>query len=567
MIQTNPVLGNGVGTFKVIYPAYRRPQIIALEARSNTETDHSEDEYLETWQDEGIVGFGVLIWLIVTALVCGFKQLRWYSESRAPDPTHKRKMMEIEGDPRSYEVLGLLGAYIGALMHWFVDVSIRFVSSGIFSGLLPGALLAYARNHDEPVLAEPLLDYERWIRIAVAAMWTVVLLWLNVELVPQSMIQGGYTPPGQIKFWILLTGAGLYALIELLEIGNKQETDVRFTDHYKDVNPAAFPARAILIPIVAAASIYGIGYFGNQFFADVHHNLAIFFSKESIWTKSPIYESKIMSLPPDIREKYQNTGGALEHYKEVVQKNHAFPMALYFTGNVYNDWGSQVNGESMAARSKGDMEEAQRLKQKAIDMWDKAESAYNDTKKLAPNYVQTHHQMGLLYVKRAEQAAAWGDQALAQKYYDDALANFYKYKMLDPVFPPNYDRIVQILLMRGKIDESIALYKEAIYYNDEVARSIHNRPFSDRLAPLYVSLAKLYYNQIANKPNAFNPPAPQVQEAIKYFRLATESDPKLLEAWKGLGFLLDKSGQHQEAQAAYRQAVSIAPGDPDLKYK
>ena len=50
------------------------------------------------------------------------------------------------------------------------------------------------------------------------------------------------------------------------------------------------------------------------------------------------------------------------------------------------------------------MEESLRLKQKAADMWDKAETAYADTKNLAPNYVQTHHQMGLLFVKRAEQA-------------------------------------------------------------------------------------------------------------------------------------------------------------------
>ena len=36
MIRTEPILGNGVGTFKAIYPAYRRPEIIVLEAKSNT---------------------------------------------------------------------------------------------------------------------------------------------------------------------------------------------------------------------------------------------------------------------------------------------------------------------------------------------------------------------------------------------------------------------------------------------------------------------------------------------------------------------------------------------------
>ncbi|MBV9080423.1 MAG: O-antigen ligase family protein, partial [Elusimicrobia bacterium] len=122
MIRTEPVLGHGVGTFKVIYPAYRRPHIIVLEGRSNTETDHSEDEYLETWQDEGIFGFGILLWMISTALAAGLKQLRWYSRLRRPG---HHKMLDIDSDPRSYEVLGYLGAYFGALIHWAFDVSIR----------------------------------------------------------------------------------------------------------------------------------------------------------------------------------------------------------------------------------------------------------------------------------------------------------------------------------------------------------------------------------------------------------------------------------------------------------
>lgn len=567
MVRTSPILGNGVGTFKVIYPAYRRPQIIALEGRSNTETDHAEDEYLEVWQDEGIVGFGIFLWLVLTAIVLGLKQLRWYSLLRVPDQSSKRKILDIESDPRSYEVLGLLGAFIGALMHWFVDVSIRFVSSGVFSGLLPGALVAYARSHDNPMPNEARLPYERWIRISLAVILTGALLWLRLELVPQSFIQGGYTAPGQIVFWIILAGIGIYALIELLEIGNRPEVSVRFSDQYAPINPNFFSLRILAIPVVAVACLIGIRFFGGQFFGDVHHNLAIFFSKEAIWTKSPQYDSRMMNYPPDIREKYQKVGGALDHYKEVVAKNHAFPMAHYFTGNVYNDWGSQMHGESLNARNKGDMEESLRFKQKAIDMWDKAEAAYNDTKKLAPNYVQTHHQVGLLDVKRAEQAAQWGDPVLAKKYHEEALRNFRLYKMLDPVFPANYDRIVQILLMDGKSAEAIDLYKEALYYNDVVVRSIHNRNVPDRVSAIAVSLAKLYYNQVVGNPNPFSPLLPQVTEAIKYFKLAAENDPKNIEAWKGLGFLSEKTGQHEQAQAAYKQALTLSPNDPDLKFK
>ena len=43
----HPIWGNGIGSFRIIYPAFRRPQIFHIEAKHNTETDHAEDEYWE----------------------------------------------------------------------------------------------------------------------------------------------------------------------------------------------------------------------------------------------------------------------------------------------------------------------------------------------------------------------------------------------------------------------------------------------------------------------------------------------------------------------------------------
>src|SRR5437879_1949268 len=47
MIRTQPLLGTGIGSFWVIYPAFRRPPIFHIEGKHNTETDHAEDEYIE----------------------------------------------------------------------------------------------------------------------------------------------------------------------------------------------------------------------------------------------------------------------------------------------------------------------------------------------------------------------------------------------------------------------------------------------------------------------------------------------------------------------------------------
>jgi tetratricopeptide (TPR) repeat protein/O-antigen ligase len=565
MIETNPVLGNGVGTFKVIYPAFRRPEIIVLEGKSNTETDHSEDEYIETWQDEGIIGFGVLLWMIITAIMFGLKQLGWYSRIRGPDTGKKRKLFDLESDPRSYEVLGFLGAYMGALVHWTMDVSIRFVSSGIFSGLLPAVLVAYARNHANTIRDEVRLPYERWIRVSVAGFWVVVFLWLGMDLVPASIGQGN-TSEGQIAFWVFVSGAFLWLMLEMLEKGNGPERVVPFEEQYHVSENGTFLPRLGLVGLLFVGSLYAIDEFGGHFRADVHHNLAIFFSKNAIWNKSPEFTARMSAFPPDIRKFYDRYGGALEHYEQVNKNNPFFPMAHYFRGNVFNDWGSQRFADSEQARQRGDMEEAVRLRQRALDFWDKSEAAYNDTKKLAPNYVQTHHQVGLIYTKRAEQALMWGEMDKANAFYETALHNFRLYWMLDPVFPPNIDRMVQILLRRKNYAEIKKLYEKGIYYNGPVGKAINNWGYPNNVVPLSISLAKVNYTEALEKyKDPFHPVAPEVNEAIKYFKLATEWNPQSVDAWKGLGFLLGRMGKPEESQSALRNALAISPNDPELK--
>ncbi|MHB9155179.1 MAG: O-antigen ligase family protein [Endomicrobiales bacterium] len=141
MINTHPWLGTGIGTFYVTYPAWRRPQIFLIEGRHNTETDHPEDEYLEVWYDEGLVGFGIFLWLLSMFLLLGFRNLREFSGQNAG---------RNKGDIRAYYQLGLLTALSAQLVHNLVCVSLRFVSSGIFLWLLIGLVGALSIHHPLP---------------------------------------------------------------------------------------------------------------------------------------------------------------------------------------------------------------------------------------------------------------------------------------------------------------------------------------------------------------------------------------------------------------------------------
>ncbi|MEQ1919317.1 MAG: O-antigen ligase family protein, partial [Elusimicrobiota bacterium] len=138
MIRTQPWTGTGIGSFPPIYPAFRRPAIFHIEGKHNTETDHAENEYLEQFFDNGILGFGIFIWLVVSTLVVGFRSLG--------QMTVTTMLKDGRPPPRAYDLIGVLVSFMGMLGHNCFDVSLRFVSSGVYLGLLSGFIVNVARG-------------------------------------------------------------------------------------------------------------------------------------------------------------------------------------------------------------------------------------------------------------------------------------------------------------------------------------------------------------------------------------------------------------------------------------
>lgn len=131
MINTNPVLGTGIGSFYVTYPSWRRPQIFFIEGKHNTESDHPENEYLEVWFDEGIIGLTIFLLLIVTVFTAGFKNIAFLNSGNS-----------TRDGPLTYIQLGTLAAFAAKLVHDSVCVSLRFVSSGVMLWLLVGVTIS-----------------------------------------------------------------------------------------------------------------------------------------------------------------------------------------------------------------------------------------------------------------------------------------------------------------------------------------------------------------------------------------------------------------------------------------
>ncbi|HBA61709.1 MAG TPA: hypothetical protein DCZ92_13035 [Elusimicrobia bacterium] len=483
MIESHPLTGVGVGSFKVIYPAYRRPVIFHIEGKHNTETDHAEDEHLEQWMDNGVIGGGIYLWIIIFVTTVGLRGLSALTDN----------LKGARPPPVAYDLLGYLTALLGMLAHNFTDVSMRFVSSGIFLGLLPGVIVNLSRGRalwelhykDEGTAAVPeekkrpsvVFSAFMWASRGVALCGTFYMSFLILSQFAE--LQGplrSYNAGGEILQWYIgwtimlacvAAGAGVFGGIIL-----------------KGVSIAA--------PVVLLASLFPIYYFWGWFKGDVYHNMAIFFSKQGKWED------------------------AITYYKKVNTLNQFFIMPYYFTGNVFND---RFDMNKTFRPEWGDKPGEPRT-----DL-DRAMDAYEHVRAIAPNYVQMHHQVGLMYMKMFEYLQKNGKPKEADEYLDRALARFNLYERLDPVYPLNYYRKAQVYIIRQQLPSAEREYLHNLEaWKCYVDGHLHDSPEA------YTNLANVQYG------------LGKFKEAAENYRLALEKDPNFEQARRNLAVVRARLG-------------------------
>ncbi len=545
MITTHPWIGSGVGAFPPLYPAFRRPAIFHIEAKHNTETDHAEDEYLEEFLDNGILGFGIFLWLILSTLMIGFRSLGQLTTSLA--------LKDGRPPPRAYDLTGLLVSLAGMLGHNFFDVSLRFVSSGVYLGLLSGMIVNVARGralfelHARPAPApgaapasgaedalplwKTLSEFLIWpARLAAAGgivYYAFLLDWHKLMpsvgfggmfgefatlLGPLARIPGGGELLQWWSAWTVFAGCMLglgYALIRLC---------------FMTENP--------VLPALVLAMLSPLYLFWGYFKADIHHNVAIYFSKERNWD------------------------AAVGNYLIVNKLNPDFVMAKYFLGNVFND---RFNMTKVYNPNWGDTDNV------PMDDYERALYWYNEVRRLSPNYVQMHHQVGNLHLRRAQWALDNKRPEEARKYMDLAINRFRLYRQIDPVFPPNYYRMAQVYIMEQRYDDAIRTYEALIDaeecavdpklltngflrrtilsyqpYTQEDGHWVHRHalPGTHEGAEAYTSLANAHY--LAEQ-NGGKDAAGHLIAAEAYYKKALAFDPAFDNAKKNLEIVYRKA--------------------------
>lgn len=557
LIRTQPLIGSGVGAFPPLYPAVRRPAIFHIEAKHNTETDHAEDEYIEQILDNGLIGFGIFLWLILSTLLIGFRSLGQLTTSLA--------LKDGRPPPRAYDLTGLLVSFCGMLGHNFFDVSLRFVSSGVYLGLLAGLIVNVARGralyecHAPP--ATPAVTGEEpsggfpWKTLAEFLLWPARLAALGGIIyyaflmdwgrLARSVGFGGFfgefaalqgplsrlPPGGELLQWWAAWGVFAGCMLGLGYVFLR----------------LCFISENPVVAALVVAMLPPLNLFWGYFKADIHHNIAIYFSKERNWE------------------------AAVANYLIVNKLNPDFVMAKYFLGNVFND---RFNMTKVYNPNWGDKDDV------LMDDYERALYWYNEVRRLSPNYVQTHHQVGNLHLRRAQWAIDnRRPPEEASKYLDLALNRYRLYQQIDPVFAPNYYRMGQIYMMRQQYDEAIKVYEELIaapqcqvdprllthvllrstilsyhQYVREDERWVHRHavpqpPFHRDGAEAYTSLANAHYL------------AEHLEEAEKFYKKAIAFDPSADQSKRNLEVVYRKAQSEGRLRKMPPPARMPGPGE------
>ncbi|MDI6641543.1 MAG: O-antigen ligase family protein, partial [Elusimicrobiota bacterium] len=327
------------------------------------------------------------------------------------------------------------------------------------------------------------------------------------------------------------------------------------------------------------------GIFRGYFIGDVHHNIAIFHSKRGEWSQ------------------------ALTNYNIVAKNNFGFIMCHYFMGNVFNDrwiqqrehhpeWGDKETDIPWTGIDTG--------KKGRIDP-ERSISKYEDVWTLAPNYVQSHHQAGLVYLKLGDNARQRGDIQKAKEYWQNAIYRFERYHAIDPIFAQNYYRLAWIYLQLGELDKAEETYFRHLYTRKQIFtpgaderewvskqlgrpvtsildwcenhKGIYHSWFNEdwgrrrdhEYCETYMNLGNLSFlkNDFVKAEKYYKTAIGIVEENLgKTLQELTQIPPHfaiVIQAMKNLTILYQKTGKQQDALQLWQKIRQFAPNDPDVQ--
>ncbi len=400
MVKDSPLLGTGPGSFKLVYPAYRRPQIFYIENAHNNETQHAENELLEQLATGGIVGLALGLWLLAVLFVGTFKHLR----VRPPE------------DPTRWLLLGYSAALAGLLMHSFVDISLHFASSGLLAAVFVGVLLALLISAPlAEVPTQTTAKYPRLlglVRIGVTlvlvaaagyALREFYFIWRNMAV--QTWGEGILLGVAWL-LWIGCTGALLYIYGKVL---------------FKTTRVCV----ALLLLLCVACNVF----FVRIFTANHYYSLGVAL----------------------VQRGYADA--SLGAFNDAIGRNPFSAEYRHYRANVF---ATTLNLTKHFSSLRGDTD-------KARTDFDRAVDDFQYTLAHNPNHARLHQDIGQLYYSlgmrqlnaaQNEPTQTFLYQQLAHENFTLAHKALLKALALDPVNPDTYLMLSNMAVLRHDVDEA-----------------------------------------------------------------------------------------------------------------
>lgn len=182
MIKASPLMGTGIGSFEIVYPAYKRPEIFYIEKEHNIASQHAENFYLEQLSCLGILGFGLFLWVL------------WYISKQV---FLKLKNLSQEDNQKAFLLMGFSLASLSIYIHNFVDVGIYFASTAFFLIFFNGAIFNLAfgpfdkknisLKKDNPVLFKVVFILAVFI-LAIITFYIQKIFWTEFFLSSQNTL-------------------------------------------------------------------------------------------------------------------------------------------------------------------------------------------------------------------------------------------------------------------------------------------------------------------------------------------------------------------------------------------
>ncbi len=397
MVQATPAFGMGLGSFKYIYTAYKRPEIFYMEGLHNAETQHAENYPLEQTCEHGLLGLG--IWLLV---------LFW----QAAGFLKKLKYFEAGSKENRKDKLLLLVCFCACAViyiHNLVDISIYFVSTAYFLALSNGILFALnfgpldqenitniksvcLKTPDKICGTKKFYPYFK-ICFTVFIFLLVVLVFVFFRDFKEMCIPA---LKGKIHFFILFWFSFLLIV---------SYTVITF------IKEAFFSRRLITLIIFCIAS--GLMYLAFLPFRAGFYTAAAIGLSERGNPAAPVYYQKAIKTAPLSVGLYQFSAITFQNRGEKIKTNH--PQEGDNADSVYNDY-------------------------------ERALWRYKKSLSFIPNAPLIHYNLGSLYHDMAKEAAAKQDFKTAEENYKLAQQALKKSLLLDPVFDNTYYQLANIAL-------------------------------------------------------------------------------------------------------------------------